>query len=554
MTTNTLPFQYLMRGQQLQYLDGDAHAHAIDQRDRDLEDYLGGLTLSGGGTPGPEGPPGPVGPAGPQGPPGADSTVPGPQGPTGPTGPTGATGSQGPQGVKGDTGATGSQGPQGATGTTGATGPGVAPGGTAGQVLSKIDGTNFNTQWTTPAAGGGATILNGSGPPSTAIGNPGDYYEDTLNGVLYGPKTAGIASVSGAILSEPFDNLGNWTGIAAASITAGRNGTGLTTTANGSVANYTIPAVSEDAYVVVGFAFLATGTTADRNVLDLRSDAGATQHVHLLISSTGTIYAFRGAASLLGSVAGTAVLPGAWHYIELRCRLHDTLGEVQVRVDGTQVLNLVNQDTKNGGTKTTFDTVRITGAAGITQTVDDLYVKVGAAASFSGDVAIGGSWPVAVRLVGGAGLTASLNTLNVGAGTGIAVAADTVALDTTFTDGRYALAANGVTVTPWTTFPFATGWTDFGGGYQACQYRKSGDTVQLRGLVTAGAGYTGLLGTLPAGFRPPSLLLVTTSAGAPDGWARVDIATDGRVLYTAGVPMGVGIWVSLTQIQFSVTP
>jgi hypothetical protein len=45
------------------------------------------------------------------------------------------------------TGATGSQGP---TGATGATGPGVATGGTAGQVLSKIDGTNFNTQWTTP--------------------------------------------------------------------------------------------------------------------------------------------------------------------------------------------------------------------------------------------------------------------------------------------------------------------------------------------------------------------------------------------------------------------
>ena len=38
---NDLPFQYQMRGQQLQYLGGDAEAHAIDQRDRDLEDFLG---------------------------------------------------------------------------------------------------------------------------------------------------------------------------------------------------------------------------------------------------------------------------------------------------------------------------------------------------------------------------------------------------------------------------------------------------------------------------------------------------------------------------------
>ena len=166
------------------------------------------------GPPGPPGAdstvPGPVGPAGPQGPPGAASTVPGPQGPkgdtgatgaqgpqgpTGATGPQGSTGSQGPtgppgadstvpgpQGPKGDTGATGAQGPQGATGATGATGsqgpqgnpgatgaqgptgatgsqgpagPGVPTGGTAGQALTKVDATDYNTVWTTVSAGAG---------------------------------------------------------------------------------------------------------------------------------------------------------------------------------------------------------------------------------------------------------------------------------------------------------------------------------------------------------------------------------------------------------------
>ena len=47
-------------------------------------------------------------------------------GPAGPTGPTGATG---------------------ATGATGDAGPGVATGGTAGQILAKIDATNYNTEW-----------------------------------------------------------------------------------------------------------------------------------------------------------------------------------------------------------------------------------------------------------------------------------------------------------------------------------------------------------------------------------------------------------------------
>lgn len=47
-------------------------------------------------------------------------------------GPVGSTGAAGPQGDQGDPG------------------EGVPVGGSAGQVLSKIDGTNFNTEWVTP--------------------------------------------------------------------------------------------------------------------------------------------------------------------------------------------------------------------------------------------------------------------------------------------------------------------------------------------------------------------------------------------------------------------
>jgi hypothetical protein len=42
-------------------------------------------------------------------------------------------------------------------GTAGPPGPGVAPGGTTGQVLSKASAADYDTTWTTPA-GGGATL------------------------------------------------------------------------------------------------------------------------------------------------------------------------------------------------------------------------------------------------------------------------------------------------------------------------------------------------------------------------------------------------------------
>ena len=65
----------------------------------------------------------------------------------------GATGSQGIQGVKGDTGLQGIQGIAGTNGTNGTNGVGVPIGGTAGQVLSKIDATDYNTQWVDQSRG-----------------------------------------------------------------------------------------------------------------------------------------------------------------------------------------------------------------------------------------------------------------------------------------------------------------------------------------------------------------------------------------------------------------
>lgn len=104
------------------------------------------------GEPGPQGPQGIQGPQGDTGPQG----IQGPQGDTGPQGPQGIQGEmgpQGPQGIQGIQGEMGPQGPQGLPGEQGPqgiqgpAGPGVAAGGTAGQVLAKIDATDYNTQW-----------------------------------------------------------------------------------------------------------------------------------------------------------------------------------------------------------------------------------------------------------------------------------------------------------------------------------------------------------------------------------------------------------------------
>ena len=77
-----------------------------------------------------------------------------------------------PRGDVGATGPTGATGPQGSKGDTGATGAGVATGGTTGQVLTKVSGTNYDTNWTTPTTGTVTSVAATAGTGISVTGSP----------------------------------------------------------------------------------------------------------------------------------------------------------------------------------------------------------------------------------------------------------------------------------------------------------------------------------------------------------------------------------------------
>lgn len=119
-----------------------------------------------------------VGPAGVQGERGADG-IPGPIGATGPIGPTGPQGDAGPAGPTGATGATGPTGP---------TGAGVPVGGTTNQVLSKIDGTDYNTQWVTPTS---APVSSVNGMTGAVTGVTAGRHEVPITAAAISPSSTG---------------------------------------------------------------------------------------------------------------------------------------------------------------------------------------------------------------------------------------------------------------------------------------------------------------------------------------------------------------------------
>ena len=148
---------------------------------------------------GPQGPAGATGATGPAGPAGADGApgatgATGPQGPEGPKGDTGARGPAGPEGPQGPRGPEGPQGPIGETGPKGdpgPAGPGVPIGGTAGQVLTKKSGTDYDTEWKDPTGGGASGYM-------TFGGKSGSLYEPRLEENLYKSSRDFIKYIEGS--------------------------------------------------------------------------------------------------------------------------------------------------------------------------------------------------------------------------------------------------------------------------------------------------------------------------------------------------------------------
>jgi hypothetical protein len=97
----------------------------------------------------------------------------------------------------------------------------------------------------------------------------------------------------------------------------------------------------------------------------------ATIQVDVLLNTNGTLSARRGGSTVLGTTVEQVVFLNTNHYIEAKVLFSDTVGTVDVHVDGVSVLSLTSQDTKQSA-NATASTVRIGSfALGL---FDDVYI------------------------------------------------------------------------------------------------------------------------------------------------------------------------------------
>jgi hypothetical protein len=189
-------------------------------------------------------------------------------------------------------GAQGPEGPAGATGATGATGSA----GTNGS-----NGTD------------GKTILNGSGTPSAETGVNGDFYIDTTNNLIFGPKTSGtwgsgtsIIGPTGAQGTQGATGATGATGAAAAGIIPNFVSGAYYRTPSSIAAPITV--TNQTAYYAP--IYIPTETTFDRIGLLTAATFSGTSSVRLGIYNSGTTGYPTTLVLDAGTVAPTAASTG----------------------------------------------------------------------------------------------------------------------------------------------------------------------------------------------------------------------------------------------------
>jgi hypothetical protein len=174
------------------------------------------------------------------------------------------------------------------------------------------------------------------------------------------------------------------------SSSAGRNGTaGLVVPGNFTFLTQSFSSAADT--IIVGFAVKFTTALNNVTFFNLR-DAG-TAHVSLGFNfADGSITATWQGSSATSAAGALPSYTAQHNYVEVKVKIHDTLGTVTVKVNGTAVITQTGKDTK--GTANAYATniiLSCAGGGGQTMHFDDLYIcdNTGSANNdFLGDVRV----------------------------------------------------------------------------------------------------------------------------------------------------------------------
>lgn len=126
-----------------------------------------------------------------------------------------------------------------------------------------------------------------------------------------------------------------------------RTGTRCIGTAAGDAVHKVLPATYGELIHGCGVRF-TLGTAG--NFFSLREVASGVSHVILALDGSGHLIAKHGSGSPVYGTSTLAFVGSTWYWLEMRVKVDDTVGTIEVRVGGDPWIGpLTGQDTRNGG-------------------------------------------------------------------------------------------------------------------------------------------------------------------------------------------------------------
>ena len=168
-----------------------------------------------------------------------------------------------------------------------------------------------------------------------------------------------------------------------------RNGTGLRL--DGNSTQLLRVDFSANPTMFIGFTFRREqATTSTTDNIEFRE--GSTIHISVNWEAIlKQILVERGTSAFLGRTPIGSFQLNTDHHFEMKVFVHDTTGTIEIRIDGTEVLMLTSQDTRNGGAVGTIDNIQMGGQSGAYIIIDNLVIsddQGGINDGFLGDVVI----------------------------------------------------------------------------------------------------------------------------------------------------------------------
>jgi hypothetical protein len=155
-----------------------------------------------------------------------------------------------------------------------------------------------------------------------------------------------------ATLPGKWDTLNSYGVTPAIQAGAGRNGTAGFVVPGYTTGNTTPNALQKNlgqqSSLYIGFALnvnYATFTAGSRDLILAKFVDGSTTQVDLRMTQTGNFY-FTRSGTQIGAVTIQSYPGSAWHYMEIGVTISSSAGVVILRVDGTNWINLTNQNTQ----------------------------------------------------------------------------------------------------------------------------------------------------------------------------------------------------------------